>query len=89
MGYDGGLNGAQKLLLIIARHLDIGQVDTKVTSGQPSFDSHRIPLLVAPLDLSNSIEAMSIGNRMRGHSRPMCREKRHQSPHRPLNALVI
>jgi hypothetical protein len=44
MGYDGGLNGAQKLLLIIARHLDIGQVDTKVTSGQPSFDSHRIPL---------------------------------------------
>jgi hypothetical protein len=44
MGYDGGLNGAQKLLLIIARHLDIGQVDTKVTTGQPSFDSHRIPL---------------------------------------------
>jgi hypothetical protein len=31
MGYDGGLNSAQKLLLIIARHLDIGQVDTKVT----------------------------------------------------------
>jgi hypothetical protein len=31
MGYDSGLNGAQKLLLIIARHLDIGQVDTKVT----------------------------------------------------------
>jgi hypothetical protein len=44
MGYDGGLNGAQKLLLIIARHLDIGQVDTKMTPGQPSFDSHRIPL---------------------------------------------
>jgi hypothetical protein len=44
MCYDGGLNGAQKLLLIIARHLDIGQVDTKVTPGQPSFDSHRIPL---------------------------------------------
>jgi hypothetical protein len=44
MGYDGSLNGAQKLLLIIARHLDIGQVDTKVTPGQPSFDSHRIPL---------------------------------------------
>jgi hypothetical protein len=43
MGYDGGLNGAQKLLLIIARHLDIGQVDTKVTPGQPSSGSHRTP----------------------------------------------
>jgi len=44
MGYDGGLNGAQKLLLIIARHLDIGQLHTKVTSGQPSLCSHRTPL---------------------------------------------
>jgi hypothetical protein len=43
MGDDGGLNGAQKLLLIVARHLDIGQVDTKVTPSQPSFDSHRTP----------------------------------------------
>jgi hypothetical protein len=43
MGYDSGLNGAQKLLLIIARHLDIGQVDTKVTPGQPSSGSHRTP----------------------------------------------
>jgi hypothetical protein len=43
MGHDGGLNGAQKLLLIVARHLDIGQVDTKVTPGQSRFDSHRTP----------------------------------------------
>jgi hypothetical protein len=42
--HDGGLNGAQKILLIIARHLDIGQVDTKVTPGQPSSGSHRTPL---------------------------------------------
>jgi hypothetical protein len=43
MGHDSGLNGTQKILLIAARHLDIGQVDTKVASGQPSSDSHRIP----------------------------------------------
>jgi hypothetical protein len=68
--HDGGLDGAQKILLIIARHLDIGQVDTKMTPGQPSSRSHRTPL-VASLDLSNSIEAMSIGNRICRHSRPM------------------
>jgi hypothetical protein len=42
--HDGGLDGAQEILLIVARHLDVGQVDTQVTSGQPSSFSHRIPL---------------------------------------------
>jgi hypothetical protein len=42
MRHDGGLDGAQKILLFFARHLDVGQVDTKVTASQTPI-SHRAP----------------------------------------------
>jgi hypothetical protein len=49
--HDGRLYGAQKFLLLVSRHLDIGEIDTKVTSGQPRSGAHlTLPVAVKSID---------------------------------------
>jgi hypothetical protein len=55
--HDGGLNGAQQVLLISARHFDIAQVNAKVTPRQPTPSSHR-PLLIAGLSFLTGLKLL-------------------------------